>query len=102
SRHQVSSQGGMLPKWRGDGKELFYLGVNSDRLMAVDVRVSGSGITIGVPHKLFDVPVIRETSSPYDVSRDGQRFLLLERTISQATSLTVTNWRERPGLDGAP
>jgi eukaryotic-like serine/threonine-protein kinase len=77
---QVSSGGGQYPRWRGDGKELFFLVQNGTVLMAVDVDLSGSAPRIGIPKRLFDLhPVYAPSSppaSPYDVAADGQRFLI--------------------------
>jgi serine/threonine protein kinase len=95
ARWQVSTQGGRLPKWRGDGQELFFIGLDGSRVMAASVRTQGSGIESDTPKTLFRLPIMLEVPSPYDVTSDGQRFLLLERTISQATPLAVVlNWQE--------
>jgi serine/threonine protein kinase len=77
---QVSAGGGQFPRWRGDGKELFFLAENGTVLMAVDVDLSGSAPRVGIPKKLFDVHPVYSPSSPeasaYDVAADGQRFLV--------------------------
>jgi eukaryotic-like serine/threonine-protein kinase len=76
---QVSSGGGYEPRWRGDGKELFYL--SSDRkLMAVTVRPRAV-FEAGPPTVLFDAQVTGalqgwENSNHYDVTANGQRFLI--------------------------
>jgi Tol biopolymer transport system component len=72
----VSSGGGRHAVWRSDGRELFYLGPN-DELMAVAVTSAGDGLQLGEPARLFRIPLndLNETT-PYDVSPDGQRFLL--------------------------
>jgi Tol biopolymer transport system component len=78
-RQQVSVTGGTQPKWRGDGKEIFY--VSPDRkLMAVDIR-PGERLDVGTPHALFQtriVPLI-EARNHYDVTSDGQRFVVNSR-----------------------
>jgi Tol biopolymer transport system component/DNA-binding winged helix-turn-helix (wHTH) protein len=66
---RISSAGGGWPKWRGDGRELFYL--QGGTIMSVDVRPGADGPQAGLPQVLFDVP----GAYPYDVSRDGQKFL---------------------------
>jgi len=92
----ISTKGGNMVKWRGDGRELFYLSPDN-KLMAVGIKAGGSGLEPGAPQALFDMP--REVegltlSTTYDASADGQRFLLLapvEETT--ATPLTVVlNW----------
>jgi len=78
---RVSSAGGTQPRWRQDGSELFYLAPGS-RLMTVPLRLpsSASGITLGTPVPLFVVAATSTVqggiSFEYDVSRDGQKFLV--------------------------
>jgi Tol biopolymer transport system component len=94
----VSTQGAAEPRWRPDGKELFFVTADA-KVMAVDVTL-GSGQTAfqyGAPHILFARPGwIRSTTIfPYDVTRDGKRFLVVERA-SGATSppaTVVVNWQ---------
>jgi eukaryotic-like serine/threonine-protein kinase len=75
---QVSRGGGTEPRWRADGKEIFYLGP-SGMLAAVPVSTIGSFAT-GTPTPLFQFhgrPVISSTDVfSYDVSKDGKRFLV--------------------------
>ena len=81
----VSSGGGSQPRWRGDGKELFYIS-RDQKLMAVDVStgsVAGpgnAGFRSGTPKLLFAAPPVSgETLRPwarYDVTADGRKFLL--------------------------
>ena len=67
----VSHGGGTDPRWRGDGKELFYLAPDGN-VMAVPVATSGAGFQPGTPAVLFKGP----PSPPgWDVSADGKRFL---------------------------
>jgi Tol biopolymer transport system component len=67
---QVSSDGGRMPRWSADGRELFYRG--GDRLMAVDVETSTT-FRSATPRMLFEGAY----DIDYDVSRDGQRFLMI-------------------------
>jgi Tol biopolymer transport system component len=74
----VSSNGGMHPSWSAGGQELFYLKAN-DELMVVDVSKLYSKEEIGVPKSLFKVTMNDLSSrfaSPYDVSPDGNKFLV--------------------------
>jgi Tol biopolymer transport system component len=74
----VSTTGGDYPIWRDDGRELFFLSSGND-LMSVEVTVSGTGISLGQPQKLFSLPLndaTREFFSPYDVAPGGKRFLM--------------------------
>ncbi len=83
---QISVDGGELPRWRGDGKELFYHW--GDNYFAVDVETGGSSFKAGIPRQLFSVPTVNSSisgGSPFVVTRDGQRFLVLEQIQSVAS-----------------
>ena len=74
----VSLGGGSHPRWRRDGRELYFLGPG-DEMMAVSVTPGTATIQIGEPQRLFTRPlndITRSFVSPYDVAPDGQRFLL--------------------------
>jgi len=74
---RVSTAGGWQPRWRRDGKELFY--TEGDSMMAVDVRESASGFEVGRPHALFTVRMFYDAETyrtQYSVTADGQRFLV--------------------------
>jgi hypothetical protein len=74
----VSQGGGSHPRWRRDGRELYFLGPG-DEMMAVNVTPVTGTIQIGEPKRLFTLPlndITRSFVSPYDVAPDGQRFLL--------------------------
>jgi eukaryotic-like serine/threonine-protein kinase len=74
---QVSRGGGTEPRWRADGKEIFYIGASST-FTAVPVT-SGDTFAPGNPTPLFRTQLRAQVSSTdlfsYDVSKDGQRFL---------------------------
>ena len=78
---QVSTQGGGDPKWRADGRELYYMTPNGD-VMAVDVETTGDVFTNGTPHRLFATGITAVPGARpdyyYDVTPDGQKFLLNE------------------------
>ena len=97
-KFQVSSGGGTQPRWRRDGKELFYI-AGDGKLMAVDVKTAPR-FEAGIPHALFDsrmwspnaVAVFR-----YDVTPDGQRFLVNTPRQGEAAAApeaitVVLNW----------
>lgn len=99
-RWRVTSGGGGQPRWRGDGRELYYL--RSGEVYAVDVKVRGPEPTFGAPTRLFVVPGLATTQvtwwSPYDVSTDGQRFLIA-RPLAPETAdrlAMVVGWRPPP------
>ena len=94
SRQQVSAAGGSLPRWRHDGRELFFLGLNK-ALMAVSVT-PGPRPAFGVPRTLFMAGT--STEPDFDVSADGQRFLMTLAPGGKVESaLTVLfGWRVGP------
>jgi eukaryotic-like serine/threonine-protein kinase len=85
---RVSTGGGNFPRWRRDGEELFYN--SGGKLMAVEVKSSSSGFEPGVPKLLFE----RSGSGIFDVSGDGQRFLIpiLVEESSPEPITVVLNW----------
>jgi Tol biopolymer transport system component len=91
---QVSNGGGAAPRWRRDGRELFYLSADR-KLMSVEVGGSADTFEAGVPKPLFETRVDSITGAPlYDVSADGQRFLINVPVEENApASVTVVlNW----------
>ena len=90
---QVSPAGGAEPRWRGDGKELFYRS-GDQHLMAVGVETGGS-FQAGIPKPLF--PLRLETGlarAHYLPTKDGQRFLLVETPshVTMTPTTVVLNW----------
>jgi dipeptidyl aminopeptidase/acylaminoacyl peptidase len=96
---QVSTQGGLAPKWRTDGKELFYMGPDRESILAAAVRTSGAIFQSDTPRELFRMTRIPDRIvSPYEVTLDGQRFLVLQPTADRGdvSPLTVLmNWQAR-------
>ena len=94
----VSSNGGTKVRWSRDGKELFY--VEGETLVAVSVS-SGSSLSVGSANRLFEHPGLRPGGNyaPYDISADGQRFILAEPVAEGADApepsiRVVQNWYE--------
>jgi hypothetical protein len=95
---QVSTAGGTSPRWRQDGKELFYL--QDNKVMAAEVRTEGSAFQVGAVRELFSV---RPRTANwlgfgigwnYDVSADGGRFLVntVEGDPAPFPITVVVNW----------
>jgi len=86
----VSTGGGMFPRWRRDGRELYYLDSNR-RIVAVSVTTDGS-FSIEKSTPLFQTglgyPGAAPSGIPYDVTADGQRFLL---SVPQTSTLSVAS-----------
>ena len=94
---QVSASGGTQPRWRGDGRELFYLDLNR-RLIATPVSFSKDlqTVTVGMPSPLFATQIggANTVQGEYLVSPDGQRFLVDAPTHVTPVPITVImNWR---------
>ena len=94
SKWRVSTGGGCQPKWRRDGKELFYIAADR-KLMAVDVML-GATFEAGVPKALFGTRIFSLTDfrNHYVATADGQRFLIsstIEETDANPMSIVV-NW----------
>lgn len=89
---QISTHGGLLPEWRGDGKELFFLSPEGT-MMAVAVKL-GIDFNFGNPKALFETgfrptfPVLTMMNQ-YGASHDGQRFLF-NRMIPDPTFGAIT------------
>jgi Tol biopolymer transport system component len=89
----VSSAGGYEPRWRADGREIYYLSLDR-KLMAVPV---GPDPSFGAPHELFQTRVlgsVYQNRTHYVPSRDGQRFLIntLAADLPPVSITVVLNW----------
>lgn len=71
----ISTDGGLEPEWRRDGKELFYL--RGHALMAVDVTTAGAEFDAGKPKALFEKVLGEQRRNRYVASPDGQQFLVV-------------------------
>jgi hypothetical protein len=94
---QISTEGGTEPVWNSNGRELFYRG--GDKMMAVEITTQPSFVA-GTPRMLFagQYQPTPATTPNYDVSPDGQRFLMLKPSESTGVAPTqinvVLNWFE--------
>jgi Tol biopolymer transport system component len=101
AKRLVSTTGGRWPRWARDGRELFYISPDA-QLMAVAIAATRDRLDVGAPRPLFAVrprAPVRLDAYPYDVSPDGQRFVVnavIEDTTATAITL-VLNW-----TDGLP
>ena len=91
---RVSMDGGMTPAWRGDGRELYYLD-DAGRIMAVPFEPSDPP-RVGTPEPLFRGALEEATERQFDVTADGQRFILNRTLISEGQPIQIVlGWRER-------
>ena len=74
AKWRISREGGSLARWRGDGKEIFFT-TGDGKIMAVDVK-TGATFEAGDPKPLFTTRLRRSLAREYDVTPDGQRFLV--------------------------
>jgi len=98
-RWQISTEGGDRPMWRADGKELFYRGPDNS-IMSVPIDYK-NGFEVGMPVKLFERKLCEQDLNiyNYDVSVDGQRFLLnvpLEEDREQSF-IIIQDWHKEIG-----
>jgi dipeptidyl aminopeptidase/acylaminoacyl peptidase len=91
---QISTSGGDIPRWRGDGREIFYL--VADKLMSVPITVKGDQIEVGEAKLLFNVLWPPATRWAYDVTEDGRFLVNVADTSVNARPITmVHNWTAR-------
>ena len=93
AKWQASANGGAFPRWRRDGKELFFLDP-ADKVMAADVSPLGNTVRMGTPHALFHAGGIQTQQGPYAVTADGKKFLINSGDVKEESQpLTlVQNW----------
>jgi Tol biopolymer transport system component len=99
AKRRISTRGGTEPKWRGDGRELYYLAADG-RLMAADVQESAN-LDVRPPVPLFETHTVTPVgssmglidSNQYDVAPDGRRFLVSTLPSGSTKPITVlSNW----------
>ena len=100
---QVSTEGGEHPAWSRDGKELFYR--TRQKWMSASVTLEPT-FTAETPRLLFEGPSLITGAQSYDVSADGQRFLVFERVEPDTAPVThlniVLNWFEELRRKSSP
>ena len=100
ARWQISTNGGEQPRWSRKGNEIFYR--NGTKMMTVAVQMTP--FTAGKPEELFDGNFDRGGAVPgYDVTPDGQRFLMTQPERPNPTELRVViGWPEALKKTGSP
>jgi len=87
-RWQISTEGGTYPRWRRDGRELYYL--QGQKLLAVPMKINAASVEAGKPQELFG-----GVDSRFQVSADGQKFLVNVPAEGESTAPPITvvlNW----------
>jgi Tol biopolymer transport system component len=90
----VSTAGGSFVRWRRDGRELLYLAPPGNTLMAAEVNGQSDEFQVGTVRPLFQPTLSSGVIDPYDVSNDGQRFLVITPADTQESSViaVVVHW----------
>jgi Tol biopolymer transport system component len=95
----VSKGGGLGPRWRGDGRELYYFDL-SGKIWAAEISTE-EGFRAGTPKLLFEVPLAPMPGLPiltslamWDAAADGKRFLIQVSASESGPTLLncVFNW----------
>jgi Tol biopolymer transport system component len=94
---QISNAGGYAPRWRHDGRELYYVAPDLRTVMAVDID-PGAVFRAGTPHVLFQAPtpiIGAATDLGFAVTPDGKTFLLAQPGQGDASSAiqVVLHWQ---------
>ncbi|MFM8533083.1 MAG: protein kinase domain-containing protein [Acidimicrobiia bacterium] len=90
---QISSNGGLAPRWRGDGREIVYL-ASGRELMSVPVRSTSGELEFDAPKRLFELTPIVSPGPVYDITADGSRFIVASRATAQVIPMltVLQNW----------
>ncbi len=94
---QISTQGGVQPRWRRDGEEIFYVAADG-RMMAAPLSPQSGSLSVGNPRALFKTAILPDAVFPaifdYAVTADGQRFLIVTPTSETLVfpATVVLNW----------
>jgi len=93
-KRQASTDGGLSPRWRGDGKELFFIAPQTRDLLSISVAPEGAGLQLGAPHILFQTHAVSFRFGPLDVRADGQRFLVNGNNMDAGSApiTLLVNW----------
>ena len=105
AKWQVSTVGGVQPRWRADSKELFYLGYDAGsprRMKLMSVPIGAAPNPVGTPQPLFEFEALMSVPQAnvflYSPAADGQRFLInVYATRAQPSLEVLLNWRPPTG-----
>jgi eukaryotic-like serine/threonine-protein kinase len=90
---QVSTDGGQWARWSRDGREIYYLAVDN-QLMVAEVNGTGNTIKVGSVRPLFPMRSTRQQRFSYDVSPESRRFFVnsLQEQSTTTPVTVVLNW----------
>ena len=92
-KRQVSVEGGIQPRWRGDGRELYFR--SGEAVMAVSVTATDATLDASIPHHLFEAPATEKNfdTSNWDALPDGTGFVFIQEHAEPRYSVRlVTGW----------
>jgi Tol biopolymer transport system component len=88
---RVSTAGGTEPRWRSDGRELFYR--RGREVIAVSIHTQGTEVAVGKPTVLFESAYVTLPGfRMWDVAPSGQAFIMVEGQEFHESFITVRNW----------
>jgi Tol biopolymer transport system component len=87
----ISGNGGTVPRWRGDGKEIFFLSPSA-HLMAAPVAENGNSLEVGAAQVLFRASTVVSAFAPYDVTADGTKFIINSQGELANPLTLLVNW----------
>jgi len=90
----ISAAGGRAPRWRRDGKELFYL-TPANQVMAAELDRSNGKLKVFSEQPLFKTEIRRYAFAPFDVSANGDKFVINTLAEPRTPFALVQNWRAR-------
>jgi Tol biopolymer transport system component len=95
---QISSGGGVIPRWRGDGRELYFAAPGLRGIFAVPISTDGAALKPGTPRQLFEMtrPANAPAAARFDVTPDGQRFIISEQVGDppERRIRVIVNWAQ--------
>ena len=90
NRQRISTEGGRIPVWSPDGRELFFSTPDSQQILAVRTQ-TGTTVTAGPSQVLFTVPMaVFPGGRPFDLATDG-RFFIIRSSQAEASGVTASN-----------
>jgi eukaryotic-like serine/threonine-protein kinase len=89
--HRISTGGGQYPHWGGGGREIIYISPD-DKLMSVSLKIGPDSVEASAPRELFPLPGVDNGTDPYEVSADGQRFLIAAQDLAPQPLHVIVNW----------
>ncbi len=88
---QISTAGGDYPHWAPGGHEIVYVSPGN-KMMSVSLKVTADSIEPSVPRELFPLPGVDNGTDPYEISSDGQRFLMAAQDLAPQPLHVIVNW----------